>query len=118
VYYGNSKLLTEVQYYPLVQLLVVATICYSCLYHWLLFKINPQQNQVWAGMAKETATPDGHPFKQFAGWLEMLKMEPVNQPYIQILKRIFQGWCLFQIVWKMEAHRNWILHPCFRLLKI
>lgn len=86
VYYGNSKLLSEVQYYPLVQLLIVALFAIV-----VISLINVQnkstQNQVWAGMAKETAHQMGTPLTSLQGWVEMLKLEPVNQPYISDIEK-------------------------------
>ena len=37
------------------------------------------QNQVWAGMAKETAHQLGTPVSSLEGWVEMLKENPENQ---------------------------------------
>ncbi len=86
VYYGNSKLLTEVKYYPLVQLLIVALFVVV-----VISLINVQnkstQNQVWAGMAKETAHQMGTPLTSLQGWVEMLKLEPVNEPYINDIEK-------------------------------
>jgi signal transduction histidine kinase len=86
VYYGNSKLLTEVQYYPLVQLLVVALFVILIL-SLITVQNKSTQNQVWAGMAKETAHQMGTPLSSLQGWLEMLRMEPVNQPYISDIEK-------------------------------
>jgi K+-sensing histidine kinase KdpD len=86
VYYGNSKLLSEVQYYPLVQLLVVALFVILIL-SLITVQNKSTQNQVWAGMAKETAHQMGTPLSSLQGWLEMLRMEPVNQPYISDIEK-------------------------------
>ena len=45
------------------------------------------QNQVWAGMAKETAHQMGTPLTSLQGWAEMLKQEPVNEPYIKDIEK-------------------------------
>jgi signal transduction histidine kinase len=37
------------------------------------------QNQVWAGMAKETAHQIGTPLSSLQGWVEMLKDKPENE---------------------------------------
>ena len=86
VYYGNSKLLTEVQYYPLVQLLVVALFVVLIL-SLVTIQNKSTQNQVWAGMAKETAHQMGTPLSSLQGWLEMLRMEPANEPYIADIEK-------------------------------
>lgn len=71
-YYGNTRLLNEVKYYPIIQLVIV-----GLLITLLLLLLNTQhrssQNQLWAGMAKETAHQLGTPLSSLQGWVEMLK---------------------------------------------
>lgn len=71
-YYGDSALLREVRYYPLVQLLIVALFIFIILYT-VTIRNKSTQNQVWAGMAKETAHQLGTPLSSLQGWVEMLK---------------------------------------------
>ena len=77
-YYGNSDLLNEVEYYPLVQLLIVSLFIIITL---ILIQTNNKstQNQVWAGMAKEAAHQLGTPISSIEGWIEVLKNEHVDQ---------------------------------------
>jgi signal transduction histidine kinase len=76
-YYGESKLLNEVRYYPLVQLLIVSLFIIITLVA-LRSSYRSTQNQVWAGMAKETAHQLGTPVSSLEGWVEMLKEKPEN----------------------------------------
>lgn len=76
VYYGESKLLKEIKYFPLVQLFVVALFIIITLLA-INTKNKSTQNQVWAGMAKETAHQLGTPITSLQGWLEVLKEEQV-----------------------------------------
>ena len=71
-YFGHSDLLREVRYYPLVQLLIVALFIVITLLS-LQLRNRATQNQVWAGMAKETAHQLGTPVSSLQGWVEMLK---------------------------------------------
>ena len=71
-YYGDSALLREVRYYPLVQLLIVTLFIFIVLYT-ISVRNKSTQNQVWAGMAKETAHQLGTPLSSLQGWVEMLK---------------------------------------------
>ena len=71
-YYGDSALLREVRYYPLVQLLIVTLFIFIVLYT-ITVRNKSTQNQVWAGMAKETAHQLGTPLSSLQGWVEMLK---------------------------------------------
>src|SRR5205814_1856382 len=71
-YYGNSSLLEEVRYYPIVQLIIVALFIFITLYT-VSVRNKSTQNQVWAGMAKETAHQLGTPLSSLEAWVEMLR---------------------------------------------
>jgi signal transduction histidine kinase len=71
-YYGHSVLLQEVRYYPMIQLLIVALFILIIVLS-LQLRNKSVQNQVWAGMAKETAHQLGTPVSSLQGWVEMLK---------------------------------------------
>ena len=77
-YYGESTLLKEIKYYPIVQLLIVALfITVVVIAQRISFQST--QNQVWAGMAKETAHQLGTPVTSLQGWVEMLKETAGNE---------------------------------------
>jgi hypothetical protein len=67
-YYGESRLLTEVRYYPIVQLFIVGLFIIITLLA-LRSSYRSVQNQVWAGMAKETAHQLGTPVSSLQGWV-------------------------------------------------
>ena len=71
-YYGDSKLLIQIRYFPIVQLLVIALFIFVTFYA-ISVRNKSTQNQVWAGMAKETAHQLGTPISSLEGWVEMLK---------------------------------------------
>lgn len=71
-YYGDSKLLTEVRLYPIIQLLIVALFI-LVMFITISIRNKSTQNQVWAGMAKETAHQLGTPISSLKGWIEILK---------------------------------------------
>ena len=77
-YYGHTSLLNEVRYYPIIQLLIVGLFIIITLVA-LGSSYRSVQNQVWAGMAKETAHQLGTPVSSLEGWVEMLKENPENQ---------------------------------------
>ena len=74
-YYGDSVLLQEVRYYPIVQLIIVALFILITLIA-ISTRNKSTQNQVWAGLAKETAHQLGTPLTSLQGWVEMLKETP------------------------------------------
>src|SRR5687768_9179304 len=77
-YYGHTSLLNQVKYYPIVQLLIVSLFIIITITA-LSSRYQSVQNQVWAGMAKETAHQLGTPLSSLHGWLEMLKDNPDNE---------------------------------------
>jgi signal transduction histidine kinase len=72
VYFGRTLLQKEVRYYPLVQLLLVGLFV-ALLVALITTQSLSTQNQVWAGMAKETAHQLGTPLTSLQGWLEVLR---------------------------------------------
>ncbi len=72
VFYGESKLLKEVRYYPIVQLIIVILFI-TIMLMTLQSNYKSTQNQVWAGLAKETAHQLGTPVSSLEGWLEILR---------------------------------------------
>ena len=85
-YYGHSKLLREVQYYPLIQLFIVGLFIVVTVLA-LRSSYRSVQNQVWAGMAKETAHQLGTPVSSLEGWVEILKDTPGAEKYIPELEK-------------------------------
>ena len=71
-YYGESRLLQQVVYYPYVQLIIVALFIMVTL-NAVRTRHKAIQDQLWAGMAKETAHQLGTPVMALHGWVEMLR---------------------------------------------
>ncbi len=80
-YYGDSELLQQVRYYPIIQLLIVALFIIVTLIA-ISTRNKSTQNQVWAGMAKETAHQLGTPLSSLQGWVEMLKETPGTEKIV------------------------------------
>ena len=78
VYYGESSLLKQIRYFPIVQLIVVALFIIITLMA-ISIRNKSTQNQVWAGMAKETAHQLGTPLSSLQGWVEILKDKEGNE---------------------------------------
>ncbi len=74
-YYGDSKLQQQVRYYPIV-LIFVAAIFIFIIFRAQHTAYKSEQNQLWAGMAKETAHQLGTPVTSLKGWVEVLKENP------------------------------------------
>jgi hypothetical protein len=85
-YYGHTSLLDEVKYYPLVQLFIVALFIFFILYT-ITIRNKATQNQLWAGMAKETAHQLGTPVSSLEGWVEMLKETAIDPKTVQEIQK-------------------------------
>ena len=85
-YYGNTALLREVKYYPIIQLVVLALFIIITVIS-ITTRNEATQNQVWAGMAKETAHQLGTPISSLQGWVEMLKEDKVNESITRELQK-------------------------------
>ncbi len=86
LYYKDSDLLTKLKYYPLALLLILllfATVIY------LVIKSTrvAEQNKLWAGMAKETAHQIGTPLSSLLGWVEILKLEDVEETTVSEIEK-------------------------------
>jgi signal transduction histidine kinase len=85
-YYGHTSLLDEVRYYPLVQLFIVALFIFFTLYS-ITIRNKATTNQLWAGMAKETAHQLGTPVSSLEGWVEMLKETNIDPKTVQEIQK-------------------------------
>jgi anti-sigma regulatory factor (Ser/Thr protein kinase) len=81
IYYSNSFLLTQLRYYPFLQLSVMLLIGYLA---YLAFSSarKAEQNRVWVGLAKETAHQLGTPLSSLMAWVEYFRSDPSIDPSI------------------------------------
>ncbi|MBB4603175.1 signal transduction histidine kinase [Hymenobacter luteus] len=72
IYYKESSLLTQLRYYPLVQLAIIG--CLGVIaYFAFSYSRRAEQNRVWVGLAKETAHQLGTPLSSLVGWQAYLR---------------------------------------------
>lgn len=86
IYYNDSPLLVKLKYYPLVQLGVIALFLLIAYYLFSTAR-NAEQNQVWVGMAKETAHQLGTPLSSLLAWIEVLKSKNVDEKTIAEIRK-------------------------------
>lgn len=72
VCYGNSLMLSRLEIYPYVQLIVVSVFVLVAIFA-LLSSKRAEQNKVWVGLSKETAHQLGTPISSLMAWTELLK---------------------------------------------
>ncbi len=74
IYYKNSALLAQLQFYPYVQLLVI--ILFGLVTYAIFnYSKSSEQNRVWVGLAKETAHQLGTPLSSLMAWVDYLKSQ-------------------------------------------
>lgn len=86
VYYENSKLLTRLQYYPMILIFVIILFVYFSYWYFRTLK-NTEQSFLWAGMAKETAHQIGTPLSSLLGWVEILRLENANPESVDEIEK-------------------------------
>ncbi len=73
LYYRESTILTQLRYFPVVQLLLIASFV-TLGYIGFSNARRAEQNRVWVGMAKETAHQLGTPISAIMAWIEHLQI--------------------------------------------
>jgi len=86
IHYQDSFLLTQLKYYPVIQLGVIFLFL---VISYLLFSYarKSEQNQVWVGMARETAHQLGTPLSSMVAWLELLKLKGLDEDTIREIEK-------------------------------
>ena len=72
IYFSNSKILFWLQLFPIVTIFIITLFLLVSYVSFSSFR-RSEQNQVWAGMAKETAHQLGTPLSSLFGWVTLLK---------------------------------------------
>jgi len=86
IYYGESYLLTQLRYFPYVQLTIIVLFLVVVLIA-ISAANRSMQNQVWVGLSKETAHQLGTPLSALAGWIELLRDRPENEEAVQEMEK-------------------------------
>jgi signal transduction histidine kinase len=86
IFYEDSVLLTQLKYYPIVQFFVIGLFL---LIAYLMFSYarKSEQNQVWVGMAKETAHQLGTPLSSMVAWVELLKLKGLDDETVNEIEK-------------------------------
>jgi signal transduction histidine kinase len=86
IYYKDSDLLNKLTYYPLA-LLLILVLFLAVIYLFYSSNKAAETNKLWTGMAKETAHQIGTPLSSLLGWIAILKMEKVDETYIEEIEK-------------------------------
>ena len=86
IFYKDSYLLTQLRYYPVIQFGIIGIFL---IIAYILFSISrrSEENQVWVGMAKETAHQLGTPISSMLAWIELIKEKDADNPIVKELNK-------------------------------
>jgi signal transduction histidine kinase len=88
IYFGESLILQQLRYFPLVQLLLIGGFIIFG-YLGLNSARRYEQNRVWVGMAKETAHQLGTPISAILAWIEHLKsIRPEDEETMEVAEEL------------------------------
>ena len=77
IYFEHSPELIQLKYFPIVQFFIIGLFI---LIGYVIFSTfrKAEQDQVWAGMAKETAHQLGTPISSLMAWIQLLEAQEVD----------------------------------------
>ncbi|MCK5776048.1 MAG: HAMP domain-containing histidine kinase, partial [Bacteroidales bacterium] len=86
ILYMDSDLQSKLRYFPIIVFIAIA---FFILLAYLMFSTSrkAEQNQVWAGLAKETAHQLGTPLSSMIGWVELLRSQDVDGSSLDELEK-------------------------------
>lgn len=82
LYHRESSILRNLKYYPFIQLFVIIVFIVVAYFAFNATQ-KAEQNQVWVGMSKETAHQLGTPISSLMAWIEILKLQEVDESLVK-----------------------------------
>jgi hypothetical protein len=86
IYYEDSYMLNQLKFFPYIQFAIIGLFLFIAYLMFSTFR-KAEQNQVWVGMAKETAHQLGTPLSSLMAWVELLKAKGVDEKSIEELNK-------------------------------
>ncbi|HEX7072246.1 MAG TPA: HAMP domain-containing sensor histidine kinase [Rhodothermales bacterium] len=77
IFYGESRIIRELRYFPYVQLLVIGLFVLIG-YVGFSYVRRSEQGSLWVGMAREAAHQLGTPISSLMGWHEVLRLDDLS----------------------------------------
>jgi two-component system, sporulation sensor kinase D len=77
LYYEMSPELKQLQYFPYIQFAIIGLFVFISYLIFSTFR-KAEQNQVWAGMAKETAHQLGTPISSLMAWIQLIETQDID----------------------------------------
>jgi signal transduction histidine kinase len=86
IYYDESAELKKLQWYPVIQFFIIGLFVFTAYLVFSTFR-KAEQNQVWAGMAKETAHQLGTPLSSLMAWVQYLETQQVDPMIVKEMQK-------------------------------
>lgn len=86
IYYKDSTILTQLSYYPYIQLSIISLFILVSYFAFSSSR-NAEQNKVWVGLSKETAHQLGTPTSSLMAWVELLKVKNIDPSIVNELEK-------------------------------
>lgn len=86
LYYEDSFVLQQLRYYPFIMFGIIGLFLLISYFLFSTFR-KAEQNQVWVGLAKETAHQLGTPLSSLMAWVELLKLKDVDPSMVNELNK-------------------------------
>lgn len=84
--YDDSPELKQLQYFPYIQFLIIGLFIFIGYLIFSTFR-KAEQNQVWAGMAKETAHQLGTPLSSLMAWVQLLESYEIDPMVVEEMQK-------------------------------
>jgi signal transduction histidine kinase len=85
-YYGESSLLRQVRYYPIIQL-AIAVLFIAVALLWSAARHRAERDRLWTALARETAHQLGTPLTALEGWMAMIRESPADTGIVDEMGR-------------------------------
>jgi len=86
LYYDDSRELKKLLWYPYIQFLIIGLFVFIAYLLFSTFR-KAEQNQLWAGMAKETAHQLGTPISSLMGWVQYLNQQKIDEMVVKDMQK-------------------------------
>lgn len=86
LYFDESTDIKKLQWYPYIQFFIISLFVFTSYLVFSTFR-KAEQNQVWAGMAKETAHQLGTPLSSLMAWVQYLETQNLDSMVIMEMQK-------------------------------
>jgi len=86
LYYDDSQELKKLVWYPYIQFIIIGMFVFIAYLLFSTFR-KAEQNQLWAGMAKETAHQLGTPISSLMGWTQYLSEQKIDEMVVSDMQK-------------------------------